>query len=156
MTSSRRHDHYDRANYHMHMNAVYRVGDTCFVDYLKRVRNDYRSTTPDLAMHLYRTDYANFREAQHTQHLFRYSRMFIALDTSMTLRPEAKKEDWPGTYFMIQDRHYARFGKNIIVTKQKEKLVEIVNQDIDDDDEKENPGSDDNENIVRNEVKKHI
>lgn len=153
MTSSRRHDHYERGQYHMHMNAVYRAGDKCFVDFLTRVRKDYQRTTPDLAIHLYRTDYANFREAQHTQHLFRYSRMFIALDLPMTVRPDVKKEDWPGTYFVIQDRHYEMFGKNRLVAKKHEKKVEVVNDEVADDSPNDQSGDDD-ENVVENEVKK--
>jgi hypothetical protein len=152
MTSSKRHDHFDRSHYHMHMNAVYRTSDPCFIEYIRRVRDEYRGTTPDLAMHLYRTDYANFREAQHTQHLFRYSRLFIALDTPMSVRPNIKKEDWPGTYLLIQDRHYARFGRNAVIARREGdgKAVEVVKEEI-----KEGDGDADKErpNIVQNEVK---
>jgi hypothetical protein len=147
MTSSKRHDHFDRSHYHMHMNAVYRVSDRCFVDFLARVRKEYGETTPDLAMHLYRTDYANFREAQHTQHLFRYSRLFIALDVPMSVIPGIHKEDWPGTYLLIQDRHYARFGKNPVIARREDlgKRVEVVKEEVRDEDEEPN--------VVPNEVK---
>jgi hypothetical protein len=152
MTSSKRNDHFDRSHYHMHMNAVYRVSDHCFVDYLARVRKEYGRTTPDLAMHLYRTDYANFREAQHTQHLFRYSRLFIALDVPMSVKSSIKRDDWPGTFLLIQDRHYARFGKNPIIARREEvnRGVEIVREEIGDDvgEKDEAP------HIVENEVKK--
>ena len=144
MTSSRRLDHYERGQYHMHMNAVYRVDDVCFVGFLKRVRSDYRGTTPDLAIHLYRTDYANFREAQHTQHLFRYSRMFISLDLPMTVRPQVNRDDWPGTYFVIQDRHYERFGKKAM---DKEQPADVDNGDFEE-------GKNEDGNVVENEVKK--
>ena len=154
MTSSRRHDHYERGQYHMHMNAIYRIGDRCFTDFLDRVKEDYRKTTPDLAIHLYRTDYANFREAQHTQHLFRYSRMFIALDLPMTIRPQVDHKDWPGTYFVIQDRHYEMFGKNKIVAKKQEKLVEVVQEEVAEDMQEKEKEDGDDENVVENEVKK--
>lgn len=128
MTSSKRNDHFDRSHYHMHMNAIYRLGDKCFSSFLKRVRKEFQDVTPDVAMHQYRTDFANFREAQHTQHLFRYSRLFIALDVPLEARPNAKSEDWPGAYFLIQDRHWSRFGKNMppIISETD---VQHINQD---------------------------
>jgi hypothetical protein len=119
MILSKRRDHFDRSHYHIHMNAIYRVGNLCFSQFLTRVRAEFADTRPDLAMHLYRTDYANFREAQHTQHLFRYSRMFLSLDVPVTIRPVVLPADWPGTYFLIQDRHWAfqgRQGSRINVT----------------------------------------
>jgi hypothetical protein len=133
------------------MNAVYRVSDPCFVDYLERVRKEYGRTTPDLAMHLYRTDYANFREAQHTQHLFRYSRLFIALDVPMAVRSGIKGEDWPGTFLLIQDRHYARFGKNLIIARKEEvvKQAEVVKEEVIEGD----TGKDEILSVVQNEVK---
>jgi hypothetical protein len=151
MTSSKRNDHFDRSHYHMHMNAVYRLSDRCFVDYLERVQKEYGRTTPDLAMHLYRTDYANFREAQHTQHLFRYSRLFIALDVPMAVRSSIKREDWPGTFLLIQDRHYARFGKNPIIARREdiEKPVEVMQEEL----TEEDGGKDEAPNVVQNEIK---
>jgi hypothetical protein len=107
MILSERRDHFDRSHYHIHMNAIYRVGNLCFSQFLSRVRAEFVDTRPDLAMHLYRTDYANFREAQHTQHLFRYSRLFLSLDVPVTIRPNVPPGDWPGTYFLIQDRNWA-------------------------------------------------
>ena len=79
--------------------------------------------------------------------------MFIALDLPMTVRPDVKKEDWPGTYFVIQDRHYEMFGKNRLVAKKHEKKVEVVNDEVADDSPNDQSGDDD-ENVVENEVKK--
>jgi hypothetical protein len=107
MILSKRRDHFDRSHYHIHMNAIYRVGNQCFAQFLARVHTEFVDTPPDLAMHLYRTDYANFREAQHTQHLFRYSRLFLSLDVPVTVRPAVHPGDWPGTYFLIQDKNWA-------------------------------------------------
>jgi hypothetical protein len=84
--------------------------------------------------------------------LFRYLRLFIALDTPMSVRPNIKKEDWPGTYLLIQDRHYARFGRNTVIARREgdRKAVEVVKEKI-----KEARGDTDKErpNIVQNEVK---
>jgi len=102
MTSSKIHDHYDRSYYHIHMNALYCLEDHCFSQFLSRVRNDYVETTPDIAMHLYRTDFANFREAQHMIHMFRYSRLFVALDGVSSIT-----NDWTEAFFHIDDKHWS-------------------------------------------------
>jgi hypothetical protein len=122
MILSKRRDHFDRSHYHIHMNALYRVGNQCFSHFLERVRTEFVDTAPDLAMHLYRTDYVNFREAQHTQHLFRYSRLFLSLDVPVTVRPTVHPADWPGTYFLIQERNWAFQGANEV--KNGLKIVE--------------------------------
>jgi hypothetical protein len=124
MIQSKKRDHFDRSHYHIHMNAIYRVGNLCFSQFLGRVQREFAETPPDLAMHLYRTDYANFREAQHTQHLFRYSRLFVSLDVPVTLRPEVPAGDWPGTYFLIQDRNWAFQGRQAGPARQEQLLVE--------------------------------
>ena len=145
MTMSQRFDHFDRSHYHMHMNAIYRIGNACFNQFLNRVKNEYKSTMPDLAIHLYRTDYANFREAQHTQHLFRYSQLFTALDIPMTVKPGVNSSDWPETYFLIQDKHWTYGGKKMIFSKDHNLVIE---EDLDDGDEefKEVP-------VIKNEIK---
>jgi hypothetical protein len=127
MILSKRHDHFDRSHYHIHMNALYRVGNQCFSHFLARVRTEFVDTPPDLAMHLYRTDYVNFREAQHTQHLFRYSRLFLSLDVPVTVRPTVHPADWPGTYFLIQERNWAFQGANEAKKglKSKREKVEV-------------------------------
>lgn len=145
MTSSQRHDHFDRSHYHMHMNAIYRIGNACFNQFLVRVKNEARNTMPDLAIHLYRTDYANFREAQHTQHLFRYSNLFIALDIPMTVRPNINIKDWPETSFLIQDKHWARGGQKVFIAKDKNTVIEADNQ-VGDEELKEVP-------VIKNELK---
>ncbi|OHT01474.1 hypothetical protein TRFO_31702 [Tritrichomonas foetus] len=145
MTSSQRHDHFDRSHYHMHMNAIYRIGNACFNQFLIRVKNEYRNTMPDLAIHLYRTDYANFREAQHTQHLFRYSGMFIALDLPMTVRPNINIKDWPETFFLIQDKHWTYGGKKMTISKDHNTVIEADNE-VGEEEIKEVP-------IIKNEIK---
>lgn len=145
MTSSQRHDHFDRSHYHMHMNAIYRIGNACFNQFLLRVKHEYRNTMPDLAIHMYRTDYANFREAQHTQHLFRYSNLFIALDLPLTVRPNINIKDWPETFFLIQDKHWARGGKKVILAKDKNTIIE-TDAGVGEEELKEVP-------VIKNEIK---
>jgi hypothetical protein len=116
MIMSRQSEHFDQSHYHIHMNALYRVGNICFSEFLGRVQAGFGRTPPDLAMHLYRTDYANFREAQHTQHLFRYSRLFVSLNVPVTVRPTLNISDWPGAYFLIQDENWAFKGAKNVVT----------------------------------------
>lgn len=113
MTLSSLPNHFDPGYYHININALYRVNNKCFNQFLKRVRNEYEYTTPDLAIHLYRTSFVHFREAQYIHHLFRYSRLFISLDIRMFVSTNIKASNWPETYFISQDRHWARFGQPV-------------------------------------------
>lgn len=92
LTQARFGRRFERGRYHISLTALYRVGDRCFASFLRRVAAEFGDAPPDLAMHLYRTEYAHFREAQHTQHLFRYSRIFVPIDGG------ARAEEWPGAF----------------------------------------------------------
>lgn len=156
MTSSSKHDHFDRSHYHMHINAIYKLGDKCFNNFLKRVKKEFKDMTPDMAIHLFRTDFANFREAQHTQHLFRYTRLFVALDLPLSEMPTIRKEDWPGAHFVIQDGHWSRFGKNMAPIIA-ERDVQHINEDRENEkaqkEQNINPMDDDNEDAKNNQQK---
>ena len=79
MILSRVNDHFNHDLYSIQMNALYNVDDDCFKMFLKRVKEDIPEKPFHIAINEYRSDYSNFRIAQHTQHLFRYSRLFAAV-----------------------------------------------------------------------------